>query len=161
MDRYAQDNNNKASVKFSKILAAVDGSEESFRAAKYAVELAKMHNAQLIALTVNPFPVLYSIDKSLSERSKEQSQEESKMFFDRIATYGADIAGKQGGIQLRSDLIDSPVPVERAIVDYAEKENVDLIVVGSTGKTGWKKVLLGSVASGVTKYSTCPVLVVK
>ena len=64
MDRQAQDK--KASAKFLKVLVAIDGSEESFRAAKYAVELAKIHNAKLIALAVNPFPTLFNIDKSSS-----------------------------------------------------------------------------------------------
>ena len=52
------------------------------------------------------------------------------------------------------------MPAEGAIVDYAEKENVDLIVVGTRGRTGFSKKLLGSVALGVT-HAVCPVTVVK
>jgi nucleotide-binding universal stress UspA family protein len=48
-----------------------------------------------------------------------------------------------------------------AIVDYAENENVDLIVIGSRGRSGFKKLLLGSTASGVVTYVTCPVMIVK
>jgi nucleotide-binding universal stress UspA family protein len=48
-----------------------------------------------------------------------------------------------------------------AIVEYAERENIDLIVIGSRGLTGFRKLLLGSVASGVVTYAHCPVLVVK
>lgn len=44
---------------------------------------------------------------------------------------------------------------------YAEKENVDLIVVGTRGRSGFKRLLLGSIASGVVTYAHCPVLVVK
>jgi len=47
----------------------------------------------------------------------------------------------------------------RAII--AEKEKVDLIVVGTRGRSGFKKLLLGSVASGVVNYAHCPVLIVK
>jgi Universal stress protein family len=47
-----------------------------------------------------------------------------------------------------------------AIVEYAEKNNVDLVVVGTRGMSGLNKLLLGSVALGVIKYSHCPVLVV-
>jgi nucleotide-binding universal stress UspA family protein len=46
-------------------------------------------------------------------------------------------------------------------VDCAEQKKVDLIVIGSRGLSGFKKLLLGSVASGVVTYSHCPVLVVK
>jgi nucleotide-binding universal stress UspA family protein len=55
-------------------------------------------------------------------------------------------------------------PISRvgsAIVDYAERENVDLIVIGSRGRRGFKKMLLGSVASDVVTYAYCPVMVVK
>jgi nucleotide-binding universal stress UspA family protein len=48
-----------------------------------------------------------------------------------------------------------------AIVEYAELENIDLLVIGSRGLTGFKKLLVGSVASGVVTYAHCPVLVVK
>jgi nucleotide-binding universal stress UspA family protein len=56
----------------------------------------------------------------------------------------------------------APVSAEQAIVDYAEQENIDLIVVGTRGKIGLKKMLLGSVASGVViTCAICPVLVMK
>jgi nucleotide-binding universal stress UspA family protein len=48
-----------------------------------------------------------------------------------------------------------------ATVDYAEKEHIDLIVIGTRGRTGITRMLLGSVASGVVTYAHCPVLVVK
>jgi nucleotide-binding universal stress UspA family protein len=80
--------------------------------------------------------------------------------FNRISTYGLDIdEGSQ--LQLRTEIIDSAKSAYTAIVDYADKENVDLIVIGTRGKTGLKRALLGSVASGVVTYATCPVLVVK
>ena len=48
-----------------------------------------------------------------------------------------------------------------AIVSDAEENDVDLIVVGTRGRTGLRKMLLGSVASGIVTYSQCPVLVIK
>jgi nucleotide-binding universal stress UspA family protein len=48
-----------------------------------------------------------------------------------------------------------------AIVDYAEKENIDIIILGKSGRTGFKRILLGSTASGVVKYAHCHVLVVR
>ena len=47
------------------------------------------------------------------------------------------------------------------ILEYVEKEDIALIVIGTRGRTGLGKLLLGSVASGVVTYSHCPVLVVK
>ena len=51
--------------------------------------------------------------------------------------------------------------IEGAIVEYAESEDVDLIVIGTKGSSDIKKVLLGSVVSGVVAYSTCPVMIIK
>jgi nucleotide-binding universal stress UspA family protein len=65
-------------------------------------------------------------------------------------------------VKLKSEIIEDPISrVGSAIVAYAERENVDLIVIGSRGRSGFKKMLLGSVASDVAKYAYCPVMVVK
>ena len=47
------------------------------------------------------------------------------------------------------------------IIEYAERENIDLIIMGTRGRTGFKKLLLGSVASGVVNFAHCPVLVIR
>ncbi len=49
----------------------------------------------------------------------------------------------------------------KSILDFAEEKNVDLIVLGTRGRSGIKKLLLGSTASGIVTYSSCPVIVVK
>ena len=64
-------------------------------------------------------------------------------------------------IKLRTKFIFDPMSIVGAIVEYAERENIDLLVVGSRGLTGFKKLLVGSVASGVVTYAHCPVMVVK
>ena len=51
--------------------------------------------------------------------------------------------------------------VAGTIVEFAENQNMDLIVVGSRGRSGFTKLLLGSVASRIVTYALCPVLVVK
>jgi nucleotide-binding universal stress UspA family protein len=68
---------------------------------------------------------------------------------------------RENNVQLRTELINSQRPVDYVLLEYAEKENIDLIVVGTRGRSGFKKLLLGSIASGVVTYSHCPVLVVK
>ena len=51
--------------------------------------------------------------------------------------------------------------ISGGILDYAEENNFDLIVIGTRGRSGFKRLLLGSVASHVITYAHCPVLVVK
>jgi nucleotide-binding universal stress UspA family protein len=64
-------------------------------------------------------------------------------------------------MKLESDVIVTSTSISATIIDYAVQNMVNLIVIGTQGKSGIKKVLLGSVASEVLRDSRCPVLVVK
>ena len=64
------------------------------------------------------------------------------------------------GIRLRTGLVISPIEIEDAIVNYAERENVDLVVIGG-GKSGLKERLLGSTTSRVATQIKRPILIVK
>ena len=152
--------------KFSKILITVDGSEESMNAADYAIAMAKKedNDAQLIALHVlfSQTGYAYStnmfglVTPSWINEIQEDAKLEAQQWFDKIKEKIS-----ENDIQLKTEVVVSPTSVVGAIVDYAEHENVDLIVIGSRGRSGFKKLLLGSTASGVITYATCPVLVVK
>jgi nucleotide-binding universal stress UspA family protein len=64
-------------------------------------------------------------------------------------------------VRVKTDVIDSPLSVAVAIVNYSDHEKADLIMIGTRGRSGIGKMLLGSVASGVVTYAPCPVVVVK
>jgi len=68
---------------------------------------------------------------------------------------------KENNVQLHIELINSPRPVDYVILEYAEEKQIDLIVMGTRGITGFKKFLLGSTASSVVTYAHCTVMVVK
>ncbi|HEY6164239.1 MAG TPA: universal stress protein [Nitrososphaeraceae archaeon] len=148
-------------TKFSKILVAVDGSESSMDAADFAISIAKKEcNASLIALHViqstywnNPLGLVTptSIEGSL-ERYKQKFQP----WFDKIKE-----EADYNKIQLKTDIIISPISIVGAIINYSEEEKANLIVIGTRGRSGFKKILLGSVAAGVVRYAHCPVMVLK
>jgi nucleotide-binding universal stress UspA family protein len=144
---------------FSRILAAVDGSEASMNAAYYAIDMAKMYNAELTTLTVSHLSLssygLAAPPDAVKQR-KEKLELESRRWFDKINQ-----SAKQNDVRLRTELIDSQMSIEATIVGYAEANGIDLILLGNRGRSGIKRVLLGSVASGVIRYATCPVIVVK
>ena len=72
------------------------------------------------------------------------------------------IQRKDKNIKFKSDILEDPtLKVSSIIINYAESENVDLIVVGNRGRKSFKRMLLGSVASDIVTYAHCPVLVVK
>jgi nucleotide-binding universal stress UspA family protein len=150
----------KIKGRFSTILVGIDGSESSIDAADYAIEMAKKDGAQVIALTVNRIPLssygLATPQEEVKQSKDNEEMQEFKEWLDKISQNA-----KQNSVQLKKEIINSQMSVEAAIVEYAESEVVDLIVVGTRGNSGIKNMLLGSIASGVVKYATCPVMVVK
>jgi nucleotide-binding universal stress UspA family protein len=154
---------NSTNNKISNILVAIDGSEHSFKAAEYAIDLAKSFGAQLYAVTVTYIPVTDSlsqkdvINKSLIEDNMDNNdRKDAGKWFENF-TQNA----KEHNIQLKTELINSTRPVDYVILEYAERQKIDLILVGTRGRTGFKKLLLGSIASSIVTYAHCPVLVVK
>ena len=144
-----------------KILIAVDGSKPSFNASIYAIDLARTFNAELIALHVI-YPTYTQYEIAISPRPvrlKEVSRkemEEGKQHVDRVKQKAT---GEK--VRVKTDVITAITSVVKEIVEYAEKNKIDMIVIGSRGMTGFKRLLLGSVADGVVTYSHCPVLIVK
>lgn len=150
----------------NKILVAVDGSDKSLEAADYALSIASMERVELIILNVlDTQPWYYgesaygwATEDKLRKVYADERQERQKIL-DKIK----EKAEKTDNIQLKTEILMSPhtTNTAAAIVNYAEKENIDLIVIGTRGKTGITRMLLGSAASGVVTYAHCPVLVVK
>ncbi|MBV9175966.1 MAG: universal stress protein [Nitrososphaeraceae archaeon] len=151
--------------KFSKILVAVDGSQSSMDAVDYAISITKKASAFLIALHVMYSPAGYAysdnmlgfVTPSSIEDLLEKCKQEFQPWFDKIK----EKAYNNNKIQLKTDLILTPTSIVGAIIQYAEDEKVDLVVIGSRGRSGIKKMLLGSVAAGVVTYADCAVIVVK
>lgn len=150
--------------KFAKILVPIDGSEPSFHAAQVALNIAEKFNGQIICLHViaSPLPHEYAnltglvtpkqIDKILVDVKKD-----TNLWFKRIK----DSSNQDRQIDISTEVILTGLAAYGEIIQYAEKEKIDLIVIGTRGKTKFKKLLLGSTASGVITYAHCPVLVVK
>ena len=151
---------NTSKANFSKILVAIDGSEASMDAAEYALEMTKKFNSELIALTVIRLPLSsYGLSSAKNELKRPKEKEEileSKQWFDNLSK-----KTHQENIQMKTETINSQMSIEGEIVEYAEHHDIDLIIMGTKGSSGFKKLLLGSTASGVITYATCPVMIVK
>jgi nucleotide-binding universal stress UspA family protein len=88
----------------------------------------------------------------------ENAKKEAQQWFDNIKEK---INMDNNNIQLQPDVVVTATSIVSAIVEYAKNKDVDLIVIGTRGRSGFKKLLLGSVASGVVTNAACPVMVVK
>ncbi len=140
------------------ILVAIDGSENSMRAVKVSSDIAKSNNAELIILHVVTIPSsVYSENAPVPlDRIEEEARSEGEKFVKAAAALA-----EEKGLKVRTAIterMDSPV---RGITDYSNENRIDLIVVGTRGLGGFKRLLLGSVASGVVQYAHCSVLVVR
>ncbi|MBE2900381.1 universal stress protein [Methanothermobacter thermautotrophicus] len=141
---------------YSKILLPTDGSKHANKAAEHAIWIARESGAEIIALTVMETSSLVGLPADdLIIRLREMLEEEASRSLEAVKKLveesGADIK-----LTLRTD---EGSPAE-AILRTVEKEGVDLVVMGTSGKHGLDRFLLGSVAEKVVRSAGCPVLVV-
>lgn len=140
---------------YKKIFIATDGSEQNKKAIQHALEFAKMCGAKLYAGYVVDTAAFASIPMDAGwEMMYELLQKEAN---DITASVG-DIAQKEG-IPFEAVILEGHPGTE--IVDFADKQDMDLIIMGTLGKRGLDHFLLGSVAENVIRNSKVPVLVVR
>jgi nucleotide-binding universal stress UspA family protein len=144
--------NRKAAI--SKILVAIDGSDESMDAADQAISISKEYNAELYALHVIRADVDLFGPHETSEFMTNMMNEGEK-YLNKVK-----LKANEKNIQIKTEIVSS-MNISGGILDYAEENNFDLIVIGTKERSGFKRLLLGSVASHVITYTHCPVLVVK
>ena len=149
---------------FQRILVAVDGSEGSARASEVAVDLAERLDAQLFVLNVyRGYPEYMTLFPSAPSPSGDAIQAyESYARKAALEVVGRTLSmAEKKGVKAKPQTSGTVGSVVQAITDYAASEKIDLIVMGTRGMGGFKKMLLGSVSSGVVTHAQCAVLVVR
>jgi nucleotide-binding universal stress UspA family protein len=150
----------------SKIMCAVDGSEHSFRAASYAALMARNFGAELRFVHVihntgftNPDDYgLYDLETGDEKKFEIQEiREGTEEWLDRIRKS----VDQDKSLPTKIELVGTSTSVESAIVNYAKRNLVEIIVIGATGRSGIKKILVGGVTSAVINHAHCPVMIVK
>ena len=146
---------------YRKILVATDGSALSKKAVRSAIELAGAVGAELVALYVVPrYPVSYfeggvTISTADIARTEKQWAEHGQAVVDAVHDAAAAAGVKAKATITRSDL------VAEAILATVKKNKCDLVVMASHGRSGLKRILLGSETQHVLTHSTVPVLVLR
>lgn len=136
-----------------KILACLDLSPQAQTVLDKAVELAKWKNGELVLYTVAEDFIDYGegVTLSLTEQYRQQAAKNLEAAKAKAASLG---------VTARTELDSGTSPAD-AILTFAEKEGVDLILVGSRAKSGLDRFLIGSVAIKVVAHSKCSVLVLR
>jgi len=143
---------------YKKILAPVDGSTNSFVALKHAAELARSFDAEICIIYVSLLPqTLPVISHIESYYIPEYSFSDVENFAKKIIEAAREAVPEGIRVQTHTE-IGSPNLI---ITEYAEKNNFDIIVIGSRGLGIFSELLMGSVSSYVVHHAKCPVLVVK
>jgi len=139
-----------------KILIATDGSENSKKAVAYGINIARATGAEVYALYV------VSTEHAGTARTVmgwTGAFEEYLVNQGGAAIGYVENLGKEAEVKVEPMYLKG-VPAEK-IIEYAEENNIDLIIMGTQGLTGVQRFLIGSVAENVLRHSKVPVMIVK
>lgn len=139
---------------FKKIMIATDGSELVKKAVETAVEISRLSGAKLYAVYVIVPATRSPRDFGWERAAMEHFRREGE-----LATRFVEDSAKPAGVEVESVLLEGN-PADK-IVEFAEENGIEMIVMGTLGKTGLDRFLLGSVAENVVRHSKAPVLVVR
>jgi nucleotide-binding universal stress UspA family protein len=158
------DPHDKASPFFKQIMVPTDGSDNATRALGVAIELAKKFGTKLLIMTVTPrnrtvegLASEYRGDSGVFQTYYEEMDTRSE----RILSDSADFARKAGLADVQTEAIPAFDSITKQILEHAENEKIDLIVMGTRGLGGFRRLLLGSVSREVLAHAHCDVLVVR
>jgi nucleotide-binding universal stress UspA family protein len=141
----------------SKLMVCIDGSEASIKAAIKVLEMAKKYKAEVIAIYISFIPYyLRRLPQYGWEGLHAYDVDQMKEWLKDIATQA-----NEHNIQFRTLVKETTASVVKEIIKSADEEEVNLIVLGSTGKSRLDRMLVGSVAQGVMTNAKCSVLLVR
>jgi len=147
---------------FRKIIVALDGSMDSKRAMAVAIQEAKLRNAELHPVFVIqyvvgggvPFDPVSALPDGSSEIMNEVMENEAE----RVLNNASEDCGDAGVNVITHTLFGDP---RDAILDLSEEISADMIILGSSGKTGLERMIMGSVSSAVVQHSKITTMIVK
>jgi nucleotide-binding universal stress UspA family protein len=145
-------------VAVKKILAAIDRSKYKEKIIAYAIFLGKAWGAEVTAIHVID-PGRGVPGGRIKEKEKQREEEAERPAEDLLSE--AELQAKKEGINLRKEIVEESDTVEKAIIDYAKKNNIDVILIGTTGMRAAEEIFLGSVANNVIHHAHCPVFAIR
>lgn len=140
---------------YSKIMVAVDGSQEAELAFKKAVNVAKRNQAELVlahVIDTRAFQTVSSFDNVLAEQATDMAKQ-------TLGDYEKD--ARTAGVTEVSQVIEYGAPKITIATQIPEKYNVDLIMLGATGLNAVERLFIGSVSEYVIRNASCDVLIVR
>jgi nucleotide-binding universal stress UspA family protein len=138
------------------ILVPYDFTNFADLAFEKAMEIARKFDSKLILLTVIGSDIdTAGMSLSRAQEVHDEIENKTKEDLNKVKD-----SNQHDNVEVFVEIIHYSSTID-GILSFAKKNNIDLIVMGSHGRTGFRKLVLGSVASGIITKSNCPVLVVK
>ncbi len=142
---------------FHRIAVATDGSDSASEAVEIAIDLARRYAAELLVIAVAPLPAVITGPSEPLVPAKLPADPSPRY----RETVEATIArARAAGITAVTGVCDEGVAVDAIVAEVGE-HRCDLLVVGSRGLSAAKRLILGSVSTGLVTHAPCPVLVVR
>jgi nucleotide-binding universal stress UspA family protein len=151
----------KTTSKIGRILVGVDGSDPSKRAVSRAITVARATGAKLYIVYVVHIPVYASSTLLDSPAIDYSGVEQALTEVGKRVVAEAVKQAEGSGVEVAADVLERATSIVQSMLDYATDNKIDLIVVGSRGLSGLKRVVLGSVSGGLVNHAHCDVLVVR
>ncbi|WP_180048188.1 MULTISPECIES: universal stress protein [unclassified Acinetobacter] len=145
-------------MSFEHILVPVDGSETSYAAVDKAVEIAKAFNSKVTVVQVLALDPYIAAEYITAAQTNDLVERARTAILKTLDEAKAKFAA--AGIDAETQLLEGQV-IYSEIVKAAESLDTDLIVIGSHGRTGFKKLFLGSVAQSILGQANVPVMVIR
>lgn len=142
---------------FKNILVPYDLSKCSLHAFKVALDVAKKYKSKVTVVTClegDPWHHKFYDSRVEDELLKNQRKAAEKNMEQ------LEIQAKKAKVSINLDILKT-TSIVKQLVSFAKSRKIDLIIMGSHGRTGFDKLILGSVANGVTQKVSCPILLIK
>jgi len=142
---------------FKNILVPFDLSSPAHHAFKVALEIAKKHNSKIILISCVEEDTWHHkyYDSRIYSQLLIKKKKTAEKYMKKL-----EVLANKAGVDIKFQVLRS-TSVVKDITTFAKSRKIDLIVMSSHGRTGWDKLILGSVANGVIQRTRCPVLLIK
>lgn len=152
-------------IGFTRILVPIDGSAESLQAAEYATGMASLVKGSILLLHVAHQQQKQQDHNDIVTGADNSNFKSTTMELesDKIVRILETIQNKSRSInvEIKAEIVNTNGSVSDEIVSYAQKQRIDLIIVGAMGSSPFRKALLGSTDYGIIAHAPCSVMVAK
>lgn len=143
-------------MSFKEILVPYDGSSFAKRAYSRALDISQIHNSKITVIIIikKEYPPIVGFSRMQPKLMKAHEKYAKKQIINLKGM------AEKRGVPFQSK-IKQGTSVVKEIINFTKTKRFDLIVMGSHGRTGFKRLALGSVANGVIQHTKCPVMVIR